>query len=325
MARTFNTNQTPATSAIAMYNLKALLIAAGWVTKASGDGTTLFAATDGITSGNAGAGGLGNSRAWFRIQDPAGLRELCFQRGSSTNQTWWIKYSAVSKFTGGAQSATTMPTAADEQNVWGTTTAGTQLFTGTEAAMRFHCMAENSAPYTFYIYAYSTGGSVGKGLFMMDSLQSGSYDVLDDDPVVFYGSSAGSDLFSASNTGIVFHVNNNSDQRGVWGWIKHGLAGAGWVNMGFAVIMINSAMGLPGSIASNQYTGKDEVFPPYIMRIGNGAVAAPFGYRGVPNQIRMIGTKRSNSGDTISLVTTRDYIILDQVWALPWDGSVPLN
>jgi hypothetical protein len=310
-----------------MYNLKTLMVSAGWVVKASGDGTSYFSASDGITTGASGAGGLGNSGAWFRIQDGAGLRELVFQRGSTGNQYWWIKYSASAKFTGGSPAAGTTPTATDGQNVFGSSSSGTQLFTGAESSMRFHCMAENAAPYTWYILAYSTGGSTTKGLLMMDSLQSGSYlsSSGDDDPVIFGVSTTGTDLYNAGATTLWTQSSNATpgSAAGVWGWIKHGLAGSGWVNLAFPRVLDAAICLLPGGLGSNPYNGNDEVFTPYVAR--QSGATAPVGWKGVPRLTRWIGTQRALSADTLTVSTSNDYIVVEKCWALPFNGSTPLN
>ena len=71
MAYTFLTNQTPATAAVAIYNLKTTFKAAGWTVPRSSDGTTYNNSGDQISAGTSGAGGMDNARAWFVIQEPA--------------------------------------------------------------------------------------------------------------------------------------------------------------------------------------------------------------------------------------------------------------
>ncbi len=324
MAKLFTPSLTPATTAIATYNLKQLMKTAGWNVKSSGDGLSAYSSsTDVITSGASGANGLDNSGAWFRIQDPAGLREFCFQRGIGA-QWYWIRYSALDQFTGGSPSATVAPTATDQNNMVATNTSGQQIANGTESAMRFHMMADSSAPYTWYMFCYSTGGSTTRGLIAMDSLQAGSYNVLDTDPVVLAYVTTGTDIFNAGG-GVVFSQSGQTaGGAGLYGWIKMNLAGEGYVNFAWARTFDGAGnVGIPGGLPVSQYSGNDEVFAPQILRYSGAP--APVGWKGVLSNFRHIGPQRANSGDTLSVVTTRDYIVLEKSIALPWDGSVPAN
>jgi hypothetical protein len=324
MAKTFNTNQTPATTAEGVYNLKQLMKAAGWSVKASGDGISAFSSSgDVITTGASGANGMANSRAWFRIQDPAGVREFIFQRGTTGNQTFWILYSALSKFTGGSPTFNTPSTAADQVNITGTTNAGASISTGVEGSMRFHCMAENSAPYTWYMFCYSNGGSTTKGLIAMDSLQAGSYNVLDADPIVVCYSTTGTDMFNVGGNVVFSQSSQLAGSAGMYCWFKLGLAGATWVNVGWARMTDGANAGIPGGLPTSNYSTKDEVFAPLLIRATSST--SPQGWKGAMSNFRLMGPQRALSGDTLNVVTSKDYIVLDKSIALPWDGSTPLN
>lgn len=65
---------TPATGSVATFNWKQFLkgLTTPWQVLASSDGTTYNAAADIITSGAAGANGMANAFAWFRIRRPGG-------------------------------------------------------------------------------------------------------------------------------------------------------------------------------------------------------------------------------------------------------------
>ena len=105
---------TPATGAVAMYELKELLKLAGWTVLSSSDGTTYNSGGDQITSGASGANGMANNNAWFRIRSPAGAGAVSFtfQRGT-TNLAWRIVRSRTAGFTTGSPSATVVPSASD--------------------------------------------------------------------------------------------------------------------------------------------------------------------------------------------------------------------
>lgn len=140
MAYTFLVNQTPATGAVAMYQLISTLMTAGWLKKMDSDGTTYSATGVQITSGASGTNGLGNNNAWVRLQSPTTnggtivdqTREITIQRGSS-DTGWRIKYSAHGKFVGGVPNAISTPInetsgAYSEINQSGTTSLNNTVF-----------------------------------------------------------------------------------------------------------------------------------------------------------------------------------------------------
>jgi len=117
MAKVSTVNLSPATGAIAMFNLLVFLRdQMGFSITQTSDGTT--PGTNTITSGAAVAGGLGNNDAYFTAVDPGGEYSVCIQR-ATTNINWEIAVSALDGFTGGG--ATTRPTATDEQSIHNTT------------------------------------------------------------------------------------------------------------------------------------------------------------------------------------------------------------
>lgn len=63
-----------------MFQFKEFMKVAGWQVKASGDGLALYSSTgDVIDSEGAGAGGMANARAWFRLVSPDDVIEYTFQ------------------------------------------------------------------------------------------------------------------------------------------------------------------------------------------------------------------------------------------------------
>lgn len=96
-----------------MFAEKELFVLAGQIVASSGDGLAAFgASSDVIASGSSGANGFNNDLAWVRIQLKNG-REIIYQMISIASGTARIKY-ATTPFTGGAPSATQVPSAADE-------------------------------------------------------------------------------------------------------------------------------------------------------------------------------------------------------------------
>lgn len=183
------THLSAPTGAQAMYALKTLAKAAGWTVPTSSDGTTYSAVADVITTGSTGAGGMDNAKAWFVLANPAGP-SFCFQRSGTVNETWRVKYSGVSGFSGGSPSATQVPSAADE----GTAMLGSgsdaspsfaTLFPS-DGTYRYNAGANSTAPREFYSVAFTAGGSNPNHAIMFDSLIAGSYAAGDTQPYITY-------------------------------------------------------------------------------------------------------------------------------------------
>ncbi len=326
MAKSFDKNTVYATTAAAIFALKALLKAQGWTVKSSGDGLSAFSSSgDIITGSGSGANGMNNALAWFRIQDPGGVREFVWQRANTSAHHWWTTYSAQSKFTGGSPSATARPTATDGQNFIGTNTTGLDAFLGGggDGTFRFQMMADSSAPYTWYILAYSSGGSTCRGCYFMDSLQSGSYDAADTDPVVLGAFTTGTGMFNnATATTLMSGADKTPGNDGLFCWYKYGLTGATYVSMGACAIVDAGNIMIPGGLPVNAFTSKDEVFAPMVGRYSTRTQPQ---FKGVMQNMRYVGPQRALSGDTLTVVSTKDYIIQDKSIAFPWDGTDPSN
>jgi hypothetical protein len=161
------------TGAVAMYGLKEVLKAAGWDVMSSSDGTTYNASGDQITSGAAGAGGMANSQAWFRIRSPDGVFEYVVQRGT-TNLVWRIMMNRnVAPFTGGSPGATQTPSSTSEALLWGSGSHAspgfTQMFT-TDSTYRFKACADDAAPYGWWCCSFLIGGGTTGHLLWHDPL-----------------------------------------------------------------------------------------------------------------------------------------------------------
>ena len=153
MAKQASVNLTPATGAVAIFDLMTFLAATlGWVVLEASDGSTYEAdvPTNGnpITGGGAGAGGMANANAWFRIREPggAGQREWTFQRDATNNTDWRVKMSALDGFTGGTPGATQTPSnATDEQILHGS---------GTDAAPVHAALFEADGTYRWHLVGF---------------------------------------------------------------------------------------------------------------------------------------------------------------------------
>lgn len=264
-------NLSPATGAVAVFNFKEMLKQLGWVVKASSDGSTFNSTGDQITTGATGAGGFANNSAWFRIQDPATLREFTWQRGT-TNLVARVKWSHSSKFTGGSPGTTQTPSAADETIIRGGGTDASPTFTtvfGADASYRFHAGGDDATPYYFWYRCTSTTGpafaTTSWGLFI--SGDRGTYPYQDNAPyIIEFGQTTAQ---SASNV-------NGTPFGGYY--FKKGLAGEAFVsgNAGnYAGFLFGTAQPIvPASAAGqslgvNPYTGNDNGYPIPVGRSNN--------------------------------------------------------
>jgi len=268
MADVFLTNQTPATGAIAMFNLKTQAKAAGWTVPFSGDGTSLFNSSDGITTGASGAGGMANSSAWYVIKWPgSGSKSICIQRGT-TNLVWRVKYSFSAGFTLGSASATRVPAATDEKILLGGNTDAAptfaNFFNGTaDAGYRHNLWFQSETPFAFYSVGWVNGGSSTGGIhnLSLDHMLSTSYQAGDTDPYVLMCSGG----VSATGTDMTGGTNTATSIGGA-------LAGSGGVKTAiFNSVAPISNSGLP----PNPNTGKDEAVPLVWM-----CTTAPAGWKG---------------------------------------------
>ncbi len=326
MARTFNVNLLPANGSGSIFELKAQLKVAGWTVPRSSDGLTYNAAADQITAATTGAGGMDNSHAWFVIQAPAGGRQLCFRRSTSSN-FWWIRYSFSAGFTGGSPAATVAPTATDEQNVFGTSTAGSSILSST-ANSRQHIWAENAAPYGFGMISWVTGTVVPNFVLAMDPLVSGSYPVEDVDPFVFWSHGAGGNpvyTTANSNGSNVKTVSLANGAGGCWCFLKKGLAGEGWtivpmmqfqhLGSGDAAIIFSDRAG-----GTNPHNSKDDVLPVFYGR--HSSLTSPYGFKGLSTYFKWLTSVRANA-DLITITTTGDNLVFGGALVVPWNNTVP--
>lgn len=313
MSYVFSVNTTRTTGPTMLYRFKQLMKSAGWTVPRSGDGTTYFSSSDGITSGNTGAGGLANNNAWFVLQMPLANsvnRQFMFQMtsygglGSSTNGT--IKYSYSAGFTGGSPSGSTPATATDGYTILNNTS-----LMPTDRQFRMVVGADNAAPYGFYMGTYTSGGgdtSFIQSAMLMDPLLAGTYDPLDIDPyVIYFDGTAG---FSLSS------LNNNK----TFTWLLKGLPGEGFVNMSAIPYQVGSQNMFPGSpgLGYNSITGLEDYAA--IMWARNQLSTAPTGFKGIGTLARWTSIPHYSS-DTYSISTTNDYIVLGHVF-LPFNGGL---
>lgn len=260
---TIGTNNDP------LWFFKLVLKQAGWTIKSSGTGTggTYSASSDLIVNQSATAGGMGNARAWYVIEDPAGLRQFCMQNITSATNQPRIKFSKGTKFIGGSPNANTVPSAADEVVWYGGGTdaspsAGGFWPNSTSGNYRVH-MVTYSTPvggvYPIYCYFTVNGtGAQSQGMLVMDPLAPGSYDVLDPEPwVALYA--------SATDTTVPgFYFNGT------------------WVPVGVKNTIISA-----GTLITDVYSGKDVNVRPMYLFTGSTRIKGFGGYYAVKGPARV--------------------------------------
>lgn len=333
MAYTFDTGGVSVSDgALAMFRLKAALVVAGWTVMSSGDGTTYFPASDGITSGGTGAGGLNNVRAWFRIRQPgANAREFVFQRSDFVNvlapSSYRIKYSGgpTEPFTGGSPSATEVPSATNEQVMLGAGTDASPTFVeilnrATELA--FTTVITGGAPegYMFWFGVNRQSNTGMMWVMYLDPLVAGTFDVLDIDPVVVY--------LGLRDDGQNFqnYLLSSSDTPGInaRGWIGKGIGGGAFKPVsGHGLADFNLTFFFPGSGGTSFYNGKDDFFPLFYGRQTYRAL--PTGWKGMSSFVLLTSVSRGVS-DTFTKVTPKDRILMAGPTAtgfvtVPWNGT----
>lgn len=286
-------NLLPASMGETLYWIKEALKQAGWVVKASSDGTTYNSTSDIITSAGAVSNGMGNANAWFRIQHPsgAGNREYLFQRTSGELNAK-VYYSAIAGCTGGSPNATTLPTATDGQFLLGSSGAFAQWMP-TAGTYRLNIGTDNAAPYGFYAIAIPTGGGTQSGVFC-DPLVSGTYSTSDPDPCL---------TWAGFNQAFAFGNIGSSSIQFFKGWWKYGSTTptavfAAWSGFGYAS---SGTTASPDALGVNPHSGFDDLLPIYFGRI---ATSANNGLKGLSSIFRWNCTTRVD-GDYVDIGAER--------------------
>lgn len=313
----------PATGAVTIFRLKEALKAAGWTVTKSSDGTTYNPTGDQITSGNSGAGGMANNSAWFVIKSPSTTfpRQICFQRGT-TNLVWRVKYSGTSGYVTGSPTATVVPSAADDQIIFGGGTDASPTFAqllSTDNTYRMNVVCGGAAEnYTFFFFTNINGSSIATTNIFLDVMMPGTYPAADIDPSV---------INIEYNNASALNSNLGSVTTSPRGWLRKGLSGEGFVRIqGLGLYTIgNGTITYPGGAGVNSFTTNDEVIPMTYARLSSQT--SPVGWKGVSSLITVNGVFRA-SGDTLSVATTKDKLILSGVTtstsifvSIPWNGT----
>ena len=313
MAYSFTTNAIPSNSPDAMFRFKEALKSAGWTVKSSSDGSTYNATGDQITTSSSGAGGINNTRSWFRIQQPGSIaRELTIQN-TTAGTSWRVKYSTSAGFTGGSPAATVTPTATDEQVIYGSGTdaspSGATLFSSSGSSRLNVAVGGIAENYSFYMISTALGSSNPNAIFYFDVLQPFSIASEDQDPCVMY--------ISSSTTPTLITESSNA----VRGWLKKGLSGEGFVNIpACAYYSGSNTIVAPNALGTHPINQVEILIPVIYMR--KSSLSSPTGYKGVSTLLKFCSRAKDQNLTALTVSTINDYIQFDTV-ALPWDGSKP--
>lgn len=302
------------TGSVAMWEVISMLIAAGATKAADSDGTTYSSSGTRVTGGGSGSNGLGNTSAWVRLQLP-GNREITIQRGT-TNTVWRIKYSASARFTGGSPGATQTPSATDEAiRVGGGTDASptyTSIFSA-DTTYKLYGGAGGATDGFWFATTLIAGGTQSAGMFF-DPLSSST--TSDGDACVIGMSISG----SAFSSGTLTSNSSTASTGGVMGWLKYGIAGAGFVSIPALTVNDGGGAMWPSAAGTNPHTNKDAL---ELIQYGRkSSLSAPTGPKGVSKFVAWNAATRSAT-ETYSVDSTRDRIVFSDI-NFPWNGAVVL-
>ncbi len=311
MSFIFNVNKATVTGPTLIYQLKETLKLAGWSVRSSGDGTSYGSSSDIITSGSTGAGGLGNTTAWFRIRMPVAnsvTREFTFQRNSS-NTAWVIKYSYSAGFSGGSPSATVTPTASDEQTL-------STLNLNTDNTYNWAAAADYDGDdgYAFYLATFgkpgASNGRACSGSILFDVMQDGTYAEEDIDPYII--------VVTNNISGAFGQAQLNAGSAISKCWLRKGMSGERFDACSAGIVGGGTGILWPSLVGQNIYNLKEQIGP-IIWARATSATPSPIGIKGISKIAKWNGVSRL-SGDVFNLDGTRDRISFGDI-NLPWNGS----
>lgn len=301
-------NTTPATGDAAMRRLKTRLVAGGWTVAASGDGRSAYEAAGDAITADSGAGSLDAAGAWMRLRMGGATREFLFVRKSASTD-WTVRYSAAG-FSGGSPSATTAPTATDQQ-----TLVDAQLLPA-DGTYRLLACVEDATPWHWWAAAVPTAGGAARSLLGLWPMRSGSHPAGDAEP---YASIA---MYDATATATVARVANlstghNGFVSGTWRkCIFHVPCSATSGGYDYAGGLANS-----GALASSGEDLPAEILCSSISGFGGGPTH--HGTRGYVRDARwcLSNTTASPHGTHLEQ-GSRYWLRVGDLW-LPWGATPP--
>jgi len=304
---------TPATGAVAIFELITLLLAAGWVITRWSDATTYTDATGAplsanpYGSGGSGAGNLGNTSAWFTVRASDSSREWLFQR-EANDQTWTISRSKSGFIVGG--DATTPSTSTDSTDIY----TNAAFFSAPPG--RLFVSADDANGYGWRLMVMNTGGGNVRTLIADEPLDAP--DPADTDPYLWMG------YYDPTGLGLY----NSSEQLCTY------VYAAGRVYKRFTGVGSNQRVSLLALTAYGSGLGA----PP--QNVSCGGLPSTFNEVPLPIPVSLVGTPSATTGwcgftRTLRWATVRDrangqtldgapsyWLYAAGLW-LPWDSSTP--
>lgn len=262
-----------------MFHLKELLKSVGWTVVQSSDGTTYNGSGDQITSADSGSNGMNNNSAWYRIQDPAVLREYVFQRGTN-DASWKGIYSASDKFTATVGNATTVPTANDEQGIFKAVKTNQTIFS-TSAAYRYHIAVQDAAHngvYAWWMIGVNFVDATPETTCIFCDAMDASYGSGDNDPSVHFGNSDGPIVSTLTSTSV---ATNGASLRG---WMRYGEVDEEWAGLTSTYYIAASFNLAPYFPLVNPHNDRYVLLPLPMFR--HSSTGSLVGFKGVSRYIR---------------------------------------
>jgi hypothetical protein len=317
-----NTSATSPTNATtAVYTLLTTLTAAGWIVKRWSDATTdsgvVTVTSNPFGSAASGAGNLGNSSAWFRIQSGDATREWVFQRGAA--DTTWTVIRGKSGFTTGGN-ATTLPTDSTSY----TLLSAAQSFNATPGRW---LISANTVTYAWYCTAIASGGGNVFSLGFDEPMASGTYPttpVADADPYLaaWFFNTTGYGALGGIGTWFVNGV------LVCYKRFRHGLSGASNVRCSSLQYFVSNAgqMTPPGvtssEVLADAYNTQEWPLPVGVTAPGT-AVGQALGWCGFCDGLRLSTMLTRSNGQTFNASSgAAYYMYVGGLW-FPWDSSTP--
>lgn len=316
----------PISNTVALFDLKQLLVSVGgWIVQSSSDGTTFDPNGDVIVSGGGGPGGLANNNAWFRISSGDGAIEWTLQRGPNTT-SWRVKLGRAA-FDAGTPGPTQTPQTVDPNDSMVVVGAGTdavpqfgQLMGGGDGATRVKA-AVDDANSSFYFAGFPSGGGNPTAAFILERMAL--HEPRDQFPFVMY--SPVNDRFV--NGGLSGQTTSISGQSTFSpdGTDRPPLTN-GTGGRGITALRYSDGSGttmVPNNSPVDPITGAHSIWTMAVARLAQGVTGNAM-YKGVYQLMRWNGVPGSATGDTYSLDSPRDRIVIGDI-NLPWNGTVPTN
>lgn len=296
----------------AIFNLKELLSSSGWIVSGSSDGTLFDANLDIVTDSTK----LAATDAWVRIIAPDNSREWIFQRKSG-NESWRVKRSKTG-FTGSVD-ATNPPYDADELVV-----ANGTVFTSNVGNWLTSVFSGSDTKHSWYAFSVPSGGGKVYTVMFDDSLVSGSYHHLDQDP---YVSAVG---YNGSGWDVTNGFAGSSNF--IYKRVRHGMSSPVNQLSNFSAYLdlyrgqkfspINTS-DTNLQIGANPFDTTETVLPAGYSKIYWFGTGTYYGFWGFSENIKFCSINTRQNGETLNTRNGKYYIYASCNW-FPWDSSTPL-